>query len=247
MCRYTPYLFILCLLPLSLFATAPTKPNKTYPHLWSGSIQFGGVSNTGNSDNTNINGKGSLKHTYGPWLNEASIEGQLNNANGERTAQNLTGRASSKFLFSPRDYLFGSFNTTYDAFGTYDFFIKEAVGYGRILIDNDTQRLTLEGGPGGTHQRISGTRVFQNAVIAYFSGVYEHRLSETAEFKQTFNTDYSNLNTHTEAVTAIKTKVIRNIALELSFTVMNDTVIPPNSKNTRKTDTITKVAVVYEF
>ena len=39
----------------------------------------------------------------------------------------------------------------------------------------------------------------------------------------------------------------KNLALELSFTVSHDTQIPPLSKNKKKTDTASKVTLVYSF
>ena len=211
------------------------------------SIQFGGAVNTGNSETTNLNTKLSSELQHGLWGYETSLEGQLNTARGVESARSIRANGEVNYDFNEKTYAFGKGSINYDKFATYDFVVREAIGLGWIIKQTPIQELSIEGGPGTSHRRISGTNEFQNVPIANLSSKYINHLSKTAEFKQTFNADVSHQNTHLESVSAIQTKIIEQLALEISFSVNHDSVIPPLSKNTRKTDTASKVTVVYMF
>jgi len=241
---------LLCLVSLvccSNLANASSSKNHQDQKTWGGSIQAGGVVNTGNSDNKNFNGKVTGSYETIRWDNTASISGELNSADGSTTAENLTVNGQAHYNLSTRDYLFAKGSAVYDKFATFDRVYREAIGYGRILYQNDTTFWSLEAGPGGSHSRIAGTHNYQNELVANIDSTFKRKISNTAAFKQTVGVDVGPLNTHTESVTAIKTKMTKNLALEISYTVEHDSQIPMGSINKVKTDTISKIAVVYDF
>jgi len=210
-------------------------------------IQLGGTVNTGNSETTNISSAITNDMEYGNWQYGSDVSGQLATSKGIESARSLKSNANLNYAFSEHFYWFIKGSILYDKFSTYDFIIREISGLGRTLIKNKLQLLTLETGPGLIHRRISGVNEFQHEAILNISGKYILHLNDHAEFKQTFTTDVARLNTHLEATSAIRTKIIKNLALELSFTINHDTTIPPLSNNPRKTDTASKVTIVYSF
>lgn len=214
---------------------------------WDNSISAGGTINTGNTNTTNLGAKLSSDFVRGPWNYQLSIEGELDTANGQRTAQNATGIGSVRYLFEQRTYSFAKSNATFDAFATYDRTIRAAIGLGKVLIKNKKHFFSVEAGPGSTHQRISGSKEYQTLFMANGSMLYKYQVSPTAKISQAASIDYSSENTHSETISAIRTKVTDGLALEISFTLKHDSTIPANSKNTNRTDTATKVAVVYDF
>lgn len=211
------------------------------------SVQLGGSANTGNSENTNINAKISSILQHDPWGYEALLEGQLASSRGIQSAQSVKSTGKITYDLSEKTYLFFKGGIIYDKFGTFDFVVREAGGLGRILFKDSKKELTVEVGPGGIHRRIAGTNDFQNQPMLSAAGEYIVHLSETAEFKQTVSTDVSRSNTHIETVTALKTHVVKNLALELSFKMNHDTVIPMASINKKKTDTSSIAALIYTF
>jgi putative salt-induced outer membrane protein len=220
----------------------PAKPQK-----FKGSIQAGGVINTGNSDNKNFNSKIAAQYQTARWQHTATIEGQLNRSKGETTAESILFNGETRFSMSPRNYMFGKGSTGYDRFATYDLTFKYAAGLGRVFIKTPRIQLRLEAGPGGSHSRIAGTDQYQNEFISNLNGELKFKISEITQFKQTANADLGQRNTHIKAVSSLKTKMTHNLALELSYTVEHDTKIPSKSSNPVKTDTLTKIAVVYDF
>lgn len=211
------------------------------------SIKFGATVNTGNSETVNLSGALTDELQYKQWSYNSSLDGQLATSAGEESARNLKSNAELNYAFNPKTFSFLRGSVIYDKYATYDFIIQELIGLGRVLFENQTHRLSIQTGPGFIHRRIAGTDEFQHKPFVNLNSKYRWKMSDHAEFKQSLSMDIDSLNTHLEAVSAINTKIIKNLALELSFTVSHDTQIPPLSKNKKKTDTASKVTLVYSF
>lgn len=237
---------LLCL-PLLAWSAPTLKKAKKEEQGWDGSVQAGGVFNTGNAQQLNLNGKATVQYRHIHWQGNAEVEGELNTSKGVTTAARVAFKGEAQYHFDKKNYTFFNIETVADRFATYDLNFIDALGYGRIIINDDRNFLSAELGPGSRQSRISGTQAYQVEAILNVDMKYIRALSETTQFTQTANFDIGNQNTHTKLVSALKTKMSKNLALEISYTVENDTKIPVGSKNTRKTDTITKLAVVYDF
>lgn len=232
-------LSLLLLLPLSLYASHLEQSQH--------SIQLGGSENTGNSETTSVNAKISSILQREHWGYEVSLEGQLASSKNVESARSL--KANGKVTYDLNDlfYVFNKNSINYDKYATFDFLVREIIGLGLLLKHDHHRELTVEAGPGGVHRRIAGTDDFQNQPIINIAGNYIKHISDTAEFRQRVETDISKSNTHIESVSAIKTSLVKNLALEVSFKVNHDTVIPETSINRIKTDTATVITMIYTF
>lgn len=241
------YLLTLLLLSQTIIYADSIHPNvPTDDGGWGGSVQAGGVVNRGNSDNTNLNGKVTAHYHKNQWHLNSSLEGELNSSDENTTAENVTFNTEGRYAFTSRDYLFAKGSIVYDKFATFDRVFQEAIGYGRVLYRDKKTLLTIESGPGGRHSRLLGTRTYQNEFILNVDGTFKRQLTENTHFIQTAAIDIGKKNTRTKSVSALKTKMSKNLALQLSYTVQHDSQAS-NVPGTKKTDTISKVAVVYDF
>jgi putative salt-induced outer membrane protein YdiY len=211
------------------------------------SIQVGGTNNTGNSVGTSLYGKIAGLYHHDPWSYEANLEGQIASAQHVESARNLKGRGKITYEFREDNYFYTKGAVLYDKFGTFNFIVREAAGLGRVLIHTPKKELVLEGGGGAVHRRIAGTDEFQDQPIIDLGVEFISHLSKTAEFKQTVGSDISQSNTHIESSTSLKTTVIEHLALEISFKLSHDSVIPQASVNRKKTDTVTLGTLIYTF
>lgn len=210
-------------------------------------IQFGGASNTGNSETTNITASLSNELKYKLWTFNSGLDGQLATSKGEESARSLKGNAELNRKLSLKAFAFAKGSMFYDKYGTYDFITRESVGLGHILFENLHHKLSIQTGPGFLHRRIAGTNDFQNRPFINLSNKYTWFINNNAEFNQTLTTNIDKVTTHVDLTTAITTKIIENLALELSFNLSYDTKIPALSKNQKKLDTASKVTIVYSF
>ncbi len=67
---------------------------------------------------------------------------------------------------------------------------------------------------------------------------------ETAEFRQDLTVEAGGENTYTQSVTAISAKLLGELALVASYTIKNNSDVPPL---TEKTDTYTALSLEYLF
>ncbi len=125
--------------------------------------------------------------------------------------------------------------------------VRESLGLGHIFIQDDRQKLSVELGPGGTHQRVAGPETWQNQFIVHGEGFYQYKMSKTARFSQEVIFDCGHLNSYTRTVTALTTAILEHVDLRFSFAVDHNSTIPPLSSNTKKTDTATDITFLYRF
>lgn len=213
----------------------------------SGEVHFGGVANTGNSDNTNVNGKLNFNYETDRWDNTLFVDGNMNTANNKKTAEKVESKAAFRYNLTPRDYLYTKAHGIYDRFSTFDIVVKEGVGYGRRLIDMKKHKLTVEVGPGSTHNRVAGAKNYETFFVLNTDAYYEYRFNKYNSFKQFVGVDWGSVNTRTESLSAIKARITDKFSVVMSYQVLHDSTIPPGSTNRRNTDTISKIAIVYEF
>ena len=228
-------------------ATADSFAEEIVNPSWSGEIKFGGVLNSGNSDNKNLNGKLVANYKTLQWNNNFSLEGQLNTSEGKTNAANLLAKGDLHYALNEYDYLFSKASAKFDQFASFDRTFNEAIGYGRYFIKNDMTTLTVEAGPGGNHSRVSGAENYITQFIFNIGSELTHKLTDSSQIKLTINNDIGKEYTHIRFDSSIKTKLTEALGLELGFTTTHDTKIPFGSKNKQKTDTITKISVVFEF
>ena len=243
------YYVKLCVLFVALFGLGSAfASHKT---LWENTIQLGGSAITGNSPATTVTGKFTsavdIDYPESVWGYNFLLEGRRATALGIESARFYRSEIEGRYLFSTRDYAYGKLNYTFNAFDTYDMVVRDSIGVGRILINDQKQKLSLEGGPGSTHQRIAGSEMWQTQLIAHAESNYLLHVSQNGELTQNFIVDAGRLNSHLQSISAIRTKVMSNLDMQLSFEMNHYTKIAQGSKNTKKTDTLTNITFIYCF
>lgn len=223
----------------------------SHKKLWKNTIQLGGSVITGNSPATTVTGKLTsaldIDYPESVWGYNLLFEGRRATALGVESARFYQSDIEGRYLFSTRDYAYGKLNYVYNAFDTYDMVVRDSIGLGRILLNDKRQKLLIEGGPGSTHQRIAGPKIWQTQMIAHAESKYLLHLSENGELTQKLIVDSGELNTYLQSISAIKTRVMDNLDMQLSFEINYYTKIPPGSINTKKTDTFTNITFIYCF
>lgn len=221
-------------------AQASDKPPKGP---WTGSAELGVSATTGNTRNTNINGKFKIAYQHGPWKHAFRLEALQASQSGDTTANRILGEFTSKYALSARDYLFGSARGTHDEFSGYRYQASVAGGYGRNLWISDQGSLSAELGPGYRQAKLDNGETQRN-LIARVNGAFEYRFSKSAHFNQDVTVLSGQDNTEIESVTAVTASLTDTLAMKLSYTVQHNSQVPAGTK---KTDTFTSVNLVYNF
>ncbi|HEX7986391.1 MAG TPA: DUF481 domain-containing protein [Duganella sp.] len=247
-----PLLFVPAL-ALSLSCGHAAAVDLDPPYGWSTSAELGAISTSGNTVGTSVTGKIDSKQELPDWSNEYILAGyfkdeQVTNADGEkvreRSAQrySLSAKAAYK-LMQDRDRLFALATHVDDRFGAYLRYSTIGVGYGTQIYQSETKTLDVEIGP-GYFRGARSTGETENGMTVRGAADFKWRLSESALFSQMLTVERGTSNTHSQAETALRTKINNTMQLKAAFSVRNDTSVPADKKNT---DTQTSVTLVYSF
>lgn len=223
------------------------------PYGWSTSAELGAISTSGNTVGTSVTGKIDSKQELPDWSNEYIVAGyykdeQVTNDDGDkvraRSAQRYSLSAKTAYkLMQDHDKLFALATHVDDRFGAYIRYSTINVGYGTQIYQSETKTLDVEIGP-GYFRGARSTGETENGMTVRGAGNFKWRLSENAVFTQSLAVERGTSNTHSQAETALRTKINNTMQLKAAFSVRSDTSVPDDKKNT---DTQTSVTLVYSF
>jgi len=210
---------------------------------WSGAVRLGYLATSGNTDTDNLNARFELGYATGRWAH-AGFAAALGAREEDRTtAEAYELGARTTFDFNPYDYTFARLNWRKDKFSGYDEQFSQAVGYGRRLINRPRQTLNTEIGAGARQATLrDGER--QSEAILRLGSDYEFRFTATSSFKFDLSMESGADNTFTEAVSAVRTQLLGRLGLVVSYTVRNNSSVPPG---TSRTDTYSALSLEYMF
>jgi putative salt-induced outer membrane protein len=218
-------------------AVAPADP-------FVGSVSLGYLATNGNTDSTN--GNFSLKSTWdldGPWKHDWTALAINARTNGVQTAESYSASYKAMRDFSETSYLFFSTDWRQDIFSGYDRQASQAIGYGRRLIDTERHMLAIEGGAGAKQSDLITGEELDEAIVR---GALEYLLniSDNSEFSQKLLIEQGDENRYTESTSALKARIVGNIALVFSFVIKNNSDVPVGIEDT---DRFTSISLEYGF
>lgn len=218
-------------------APAPADP-------FVGNIALGYLATSGNTESTNANAL--FETTWeldGPWTHDWTAQAISARTAGVTTAESYTAGYKAQRDFSETSYLFFSGDWRQDRFSGYDRQVSEAVGYGRRIIDTQQHMLALEGGAGAKQSDLVDGPELDEAIVRGALD-YLFAISESSEFSQKLLIEQGDENRYTQSTTALKTRVIGNIAVVLSYVIKSNSDVPVGIE---KTDRFTSISLEYAF
>jgi len=226
------------ILPISLYAQDVEEKSP-----WAGKATLGYLATSGNTENSTLNTGFEVAYSSGKWTHLLQAAAITASENEVTTAEAYDLGWKSERKITDHDFLFGRVQWRKDNFGAYDTQLSETLGYGRRLIDNEKHKLNAELGVGARQSELQlGGK--EDETILTAGGYYKWLFSETAEFRQDLVVEAGGENAYTESVTAISAKLVGDLALVASYTIKNNSDVPPL---TEKTDTYTALSLEYSF
>jgi putative salt-induced outer membrane protein len=226
----------------------------------SGTGGVGLLMTTGNSETDSLNANVGLKYEKEHFLGEANIAVLYNSekteVDGKKkdkvSAEKYNYAAKIGYKFDDVNYVFINGDYEDDRFSGYDYRTTSSIGYGRKVIDSDTIKFDIEIGPGYRYDRTNGywkDDVFvdektEDELILRGYAMFNYTFSEAVSFQQDLTVVTGSDNTNTKSVTALKTRIVGDLAMKVSFKVDNNTDVPDDKD---KTDTETALTLVYDF
>jgi len=218
------------------------------PPPWSGELSAGVVNTTGNSETSTANAKGEVVFNSERWRNTSSgaaIKAEQTAAGVEVvSAERYSAGNKTDFNFDERNYAFVALEFEKDLIGPIRERTSETAGYGRKILTGPKHLLEAEIGAGARQTEEQGTGEDADDLIGRGRAAYKWNFSETSHLGETVKVESGDSNTFAESVTELKVSLVGKLFALGSYTVRQNTDVPPGAK---KTDTITAISLGWSF
>ncbi|WP_200240563.1 DUF481 domain-containing protein [Thiohalocapsa halophila] len=219
-------------------------PRPDAPPAWAGEAQLGYAASSGNSDSNNVNANLLISYTAFPWRHFLGAEARFADSEGETTTERYAAGYKPEYFFTRRTFAFGFLGYDRDPFSNIESRYSATIGLGHALIDTERQTLTLQLGGGYRMTRFTDDTPDSDEPVARGAFNYGLRLTDNTSFRQDLSVMAGSDNTFTESITSLQVSMTDNLALSLSYTVLNNSFTPPGIDST---DTFTSVNLVAGF
>lgn len=210
---------------------------------FSGRAGLGYLSTTGNTETESVNVNFAMGWNYAPWHHRFIGLAVRSSTSNVTTAEAYGLNWKTDYDINETAYWYGLIAWDKDEFSAYDQQIREALGYGRHLIQTERHDLSGEVGV-GVRQADLRDGTTQDDTILRLSGDYTWTISDTSRFGQTLAIESGSDNTYTQATSSLGVDINAAFALVVSYTIKSNSDVLPG---TEKTDTFTSVTIEYSF
>lgn len=217
---------------------------------WSGDVEAGLVTTSGNTDETSISGEVDVTRDWMDWRQNVLLQSRYAEQNDQRSAERYTASTQLDYKFNPNDFVFIRALYDNDDFSGYQFQASTSAGYGRRLWETGGSYLDAELGAGYRfskfEQRDPEEGSQREAPIARLAADFRYEFSETAHFREELESEVSvdDGDSVSRSVTSLQANLNSSLAMRFAYTVEHDSNPPAD---TEKTDTITAVTLLYSF
>jgi putative salt-induced outer membrane protein len=236
---------------LAVSATVFSHPVAAQDGL-TGEVNVGGSMATGNTDTTRVDAEIKARYKAGRLEDNYRLVGEFSDDNGTTTAQRILGSVESRFDMQESLFVFGYLEFDDDKFSGFKYEIEGAFGAGYKVIDDDNMRLLLQAGPGYRYSKFSTpappalplVSSNENEFLIRGSADFEYDVTDTVSMTNAFIVTWDSSRTKIENTTALTSALIGDLSTRLSVNIRYNT-DPPLL--TKKTDTLSKISLVYGF
>lgn len=229
--------------PTNAAATDGKIPDKT----WVGEITLGGSLATGNTKSKMANADAKAKYRAGRVEDEYKFLGQFAREAGVTTAERFLAGYQTNVDINADDGLFALafVNGEDDKFSGFQYEIETGIGVGYRILATETMNLSVEGGPGYRYGKVPAPLLSEKEIFARARAKFDYQISDNARLDNEFSISWDAERTRLENTAALTSKIIGSLSGRTSVNVRYNT--RPPAITVKKTDTLTKFALVYSF
>ena len=210
---------------------------------WSWGAEFGFVSANGNTDTQSLTLKLTGDLERGQWIHHGEFSTYSAEEDGSTTAEKYFVEGKTKFLIEKDYYFYGLANYEDDRFSGFDYEANLSGGFGKRFFTRENWTLDGEAGIG---YRLSETDAGddEDEAVVRLAGDFNWEISETSSFQQKLSTEIGEDRTVSKAVSALSAQINSALSMKASYEIKHSSEVPAGS---HKTDTLTKISLVYKF
>lgn len=197
----------------------------------SGTASLGYLATSGNTESTSTNATFRLNYRLDTWSQETRLRAVAATTDGAATAEAYAATYKARReVGGERGYVFTSLDWERDRFSAFERRLSEAVGYGRRFVETDRHAFNAELGAGARQAtRVDGTDEDEGILRAALD--YAWTVNDTTEFTQDLVIASGQSNTSIESVSALRARLVGDIALVLSYRMNHNSEVVEGREN----------------
>jgi len=238
---------VVVLAALSLSAGAVRAEDAPSSDLgWSAEISLGGSFATGNTDRQALDLQTKVQHRTENREDRMKFMGDFAREKKTTTANRLQVSAQTNYdVAKDKLYVLAFAQFDRDRFSGFRYEAEAGPGLGYRVYDTDELALSVELSSGYRHSEVRLAGGSDNNVFVRASGRFEYKLSDNAKLANELFVSGDSDRTKIENTFSVTSTLVRNLAARISFNARHNT--NPPSIGIKKTDTLSKVSLVYAF
>ena len=229
------------------------------PGGWTGTGELGLAMARGNSRSESLNTRLRFAREDTQWKNSfglsalrsrAEVSGDFDGDGVEErryetSANRYDVAGSTAYRFNERNHLSGTARYEHDDFSSFDYQGTVALGYGRRFIDSERTSFSGEIGPGYRRACTAVDGEVQSNLIGRALVEFRHQLTDNTELSNTLLVESGKDNTFAQNDLGVSVAMNERFALKAGLQARHNTEV--EDAETRRTDTLTTVNLVYTF
>ncbi len=210
---------------------------------WDKEIELNGLFTTGNTDQKSFGAATKLVRESGPHQQTVTGYFDINTSNNVTNKRRFGLAFKNDYDINDISYITGFASYESDSFGAFNKRFTLNGGYGIRVFDNDNYKWNVEVGPALLMTKPAATEDFETDITGAASSLFAWNISERADLENETKV-FVGSKVVIENKTDLTVKVSGALSGKLSFDVLYNRDAPIDRK---KTDTITRIGVLYDF
>ncbi|MCP5381438.1 MAG: DUF481 domain-containing protein [Kordiimonadaceae bacterium] len=210
---------------------------------WDKSIEVNGLFTTGNTQQKSFGTAAKLHRESGPYQQTIATYFDYNTSNGVTNKRRYGVSFKNDYSISDISYITGFASFEGDSYGAFNKRLTMNAGYGLRVFDNDTYKWNVEAGPAVLMTKPIATDGYETDITGYASSLFTWNVNDRSDFENESKI-FMGSKLVVENKAAYTMKVSGALSGKLSFDVLYNRDAPVGRK---KTDTITRIGVLYDF
>ncbi len=211
--------------------------------IWDGSVEYGIIATTGNTNTRSESAKVSVKYQNNFWLNSTVWSFLKASDSGVISADQTLVRNNTRYTINNNDYIYLALNYEADRFSGFNSRTSEVVGYGFSIIKKNNIDWNVELGIGARQSSRTDGKKQDNSIYSAGTNAF-WKINDNSQISEVLFMEKGNDNTYIESSSTIKLKINGSLSLNLNLKIKNNSNVPDRVK---RTDTQTTVNIVYDF
>ncbi len=211
---------------------------------FTGSVDFGGILRSGNTENAGLKGELKLNYRSEQWQHRAKAEAGYLESSTEPLEQRFEVEYEVNYDITESVFGFGLLNYTDDRFSGFDFETLTAGGIGLNLFSGDPLTWKITMGPSLRYAEFSDSEDTETVPGARLTNDVAWQVSDDALLANETEVLWDRERVTLENDTSLKLRIVDKLSGKLSLNTRYRSNVPDD---TETTDTTTRASVVYDF